>query len=86
MEEWKRKKAEETTMLETRLNPGEGEVEEETLTSRNDDQSKRKKENPERKSKKKKLEPLTEWGEGEVENSVWETWPEVEESTTQRRD
>ena len=32
----------------------------------NDDQHKRKKENPGRKSKKKKLEPLMEWGEGEV--------------------
>ena len=56
------------------------------MTRMNDDQPKLKKENPGIKSKKKKLEPLIDWGEGEVENSVWETWLEVEESTTQKRD
>ena len=66
MEEWKQKKAEETVLLEKHPNPGEGMMEEESLSRVNNDHQKRKNDNPKpgRKSKKRKLEPLIEWGEG----------------------
>ena len=56
MEEWKRKKSEEKTLLETLPIPGDGLVEEVNMTSKEEVQpAKRKKENPCPKSKKKRL-------------------------------
>ena len=88
MDEWKRKKSEETVMLEKHPNPEESERVEESLSGLPNEHHKRKNDSTKtgRKSKKKRLEPLIEWGEGETESSVWETWLEVEESTSQKRD
>ena len=87
IEEWKRNKSEMKTLLETLPIPGEGLVDEENMTSKEDVQpAKRKNENSGPKSKKKRLEPLVEWGEGEVESSVWKTWLELDESSNRRSD
>ena len=88
MDEWKRKKTEETMLLEQHPNPEESESMEESLAGLPNEHQKRKNDSLKtgRQSKKKKLEPLMQWGEDETESSVWETWLEVEESTSQKRD
>ena len=58
------KKTEETMLLEQHPNPEESEVIEESLSGLPNDDQKRKNDNLKtgRKSKKKKLEPLMQWG------------------------
>ena len=86
MEEWTRNKAEEKAVLETLPLPEESVVEEEVASQDDRSTDKRKRENVCMRAKNKKLEPLVEWGEGEVESSVWETWLELEESSNRRSD